>query len=167
MKVFKICEKYTVELKNKEKTRICSYCGKPVEISHVLKNHEDETYIEYNCKCVDWNNNVDIKKEIQRYNFYKTIKELEDKYDSKKDGNKIEYEMRCLLKALIIYNKSNNESKTGVKKAESKKKKSLAIRVEHIGSGKAFPSIQSCARYYGVSANKIKNNKDNEFRFLK
>lgn len=161
--MFQMYVSNTYELRDNNKTRICSYCGKHVAVVTKVDADIPVYYIEYSCTCSAWCQAINREKEISRYKHEAYYDSLLSAYDP--DIHKMtieEYKCECLLRAYIeseYVSKSNEINKP--------KKKAHAIRVEHIESGESFPSIYACAKHYGITASVIKRNKDKTFRFLK
>lgn len=135
---------HVLELKDDNRTKICSYCGKRVSKEELPITHLGKRAIQYTCFCSDWANNTEDKFEEELFKF--------------KRNNTLFYKIAQMKKQQVIET---------ISEPTKNKKKSASTRVEHIESGKCFPSVYACAKYYNVSATKVRNNKDNEFRFLK
>lgn len=182
-------EYHVYELKNKDKTKICQYCGKSVKVKIVPGNDLVNDYIKYSCNCKDWIDNTkdDYDKEVARFKRETIMDDLKGKYNPKIHENEAKYYLYCIAVSrgwndkiielekefkdneLKLKNTSNKvlpkeKSEEIIKK---KKKRYPAKRVEHIKSGKSFPSMAACAKYYGISVEKLKSEIGVKFRYLK
>lgn len=65
--VFYENESNTYQLKNNNKTRICAYCGKEIDITKKNVKYNNINYYVFKCNCKDFINNCNNNSEIERY----------------------------------------------------------------------------------------------------
>jgi hypothetical protein len=91
-------ESNTYKLRNNNKTRICAYCGKEINITKTNISHKNINYYIFNCNCEDFINNCNINSEKKRYDAFITRNRLLPAFDKIFQQHNFDTEYYDLLK---------------------------------------------------------------------
>lgn len=51
-----------------DKTKICKYCGKKLNVYKVLEQVNNDTYEVYECNCQQWKKSIELNAKLQKLN---------------------------------------------------------------------------------------------------
>jgi DNA-binding XRE family transcriptional regulator len=63
-------ESNTYQLRNNNKTRICAYCGREINIAKINVNYKNINYYVFSCNCKDFTSNCKKDSEKKRYDAF-------------------------------------------------------------------------------------------------